>query len=88
MRREAVLLYLRTAGMPNPLTVAIMWLSALRSRTCGSSVCHADTGAVPCVQILLLDEATSALDSESEEVVQEALDRVMQVCAAALLCIA
>ena len=29
-------------------------------------------------QILLLDEATSALDSESEEVVQEALDRVMQ----------
>ena len=30
-------------------------------------------------QILLLDEATSALDSESEEVVQEALDRVMQV---------
>jgi ABC-type multidrug transport system fused ATPase/permease subunit len=29
-------------------------------------------------QILLLDEATSALDAESEYVVQEALDRVMQ----------
>ena len=28
--------------------------------------------------MLLLDEATSALDSESEEVVQDALDRVMQ----------
>ncbi len=28
--------------------------------------------------ILLLDEATSALDSESEEVVQQALDRLMQ----------
>ena len=27
--------------------------------------------------MLLLDEATSALDSESEEVVQDALDRVM-----------
>ena len=27
-------------------------------------------------KILLLDEATSALDSESEAVVQEALDRV------------
>ena len=31
-----------------------------------------------CAQVLLLDEATSALDSESEEVVQNALDRVMQ----------
>lgn len=29
-------------------------------------------------RILLLDEATSALDSESEELVQEALDRLMQ----------
>lgn len=29
-------------------------------------------------QILLLDEATSALDSQSEGVVQEALDRVMK----------
>jgi ATP-binding cassette subfamily B protein len=29
-------------------------------------------------QILILDEATSALDSESEALVQEALDRVMQ----------
>ncbi len=29
-------------------------------------------------RILLLDEATSALDSESEELVQEALERLMQ----------
>jgi ATP-binding cassette subfamily B (MDR/TAP) protein 1 len=29
--------------------------------------------------ILLLDEATSALDAESESIVQEALDRLMQV---------
>lgn len=29
-------------------------------------------------KILLLDEATSALDSESEGIVQEALDRVMK----------
>jgi subfamily B ATP-binding cassette protein MsbA len=29
-------------------------------------------------KILLLDEATSALDSESEKVVQEALDRLMK----------
>ncbi len=29
-------------------------------------------------RVLLLDEATSALDSESEELVQEALDRLMQ----------
>lgn len=28
--------------------------------------------------ILLLDEATSALDAESEKIVQEALDRLMQ----------
>lgn len=28
-------------------------------------------------RILLLDEATSALDTESERVVQEALDRIM-----------
>jgi ABC-type bacteriocin/lantibiotic exporter with double-glycine peptidase domain len=33
-------------------------------------------------KILLLDEATSALDSESEAVVQEALDRV---CVIALI---
>ena len=33
---------------------------------------------MPCpVKVLLLDEATSALDSESEEVVQDALDHVM-----------
>lgn len=33
---------------------------------------------MPCrAKVLLLDEATSALDSESEEVVQDALDRVM-----------
>jgi ATP-binding cassette subfamily B protein len=31
-----------------------------------------------CASILLLDEATSALDTESEHVVQEALDRVMK----------
>ena len=30
------------------------------------------------LQILLLDEATSALDSESERVVQEALDGLMK----------
>ena len=53
----------------------------------------ADSGAALGAQILLLDEATSALDSESEEVVQEALDRVMQVCVSAsvitvvLLCV-
>lgn len=29
-------------------------------------------------QVLLLDEATSALDADSEAVVQEALDRLMQ----------
>lgn len=29
-------------------------------------------------KILLLDEATSALDSQSEEIVQEALNRVMK----------
>jgi len=29
-------------------------------------------------KILLLDEATSALDSQSEGIVQEALDRVMK----------
>ena len=29
------------------------------------------------LQVLLLDEATSALDSESEKVVQAALDKVM-----------
>jgi ATP-binding cassette subfamily B protein len=29
-------------------------------------------------QILILDEATSALDSESEALVQEALERLMQ----------
>ena len=33
------------------------------------------TGSV--VQVLLLDEATSALDSESERLVQGALDRLM-----------
>jgi len=31
-----------------------------------------------CPQVLLLDEATSALDAESERVVQDALDRLMQ----------
>jgi ABC-type multidrug transport system fused ATPase/permease subunit len=31
-------------------------------------------------KILLLDEATSALDTESESVVQEALDKVRFVC--------
>jgi ABC-type uncharacterized transport system fused permease/ATPase subunit len=29
-------------------------------------------------RVLLLDEATSALDADSEHIVQEALDRVMQ----------
>ena len=29
-------------------------------------------------QLLILDEATSALDSESEQLVQEALDRLMK----------
>ncbi|CAI9593224.1 unnamed protein product, partial [Staurois parvus] len=31
-------------------------------------------------RILLLDEATSALDTESESIVQSALDKVMQLC--------
>ena len=30
------------------------------------------------LQVLLLDEATSALDAESEQLVQQALDRLMQ----------
>jgi len=31
------------------------------------------------VKILLLDEATSALDSESEAVVQQALDKLLEL---------
>ena len=41
---------------------------------------HTHTHTQP--KILLLDEATSALDSESEQLVQEAVERVM-VCASA-----
>ncbi len=37
-------------------------------------------------KVLLLDEATSALDSESEAVVQEALDRVSLRLAPILCC--
>ena len=37
-------------------------------------------------KVLLLDEATSALDSESEAVVQEALDRVSLRLASILCC--
>lgn len=31
-------------------------------------------------RILLLDEATSALDTQSESIVQNALDKVMSLC--------
>jgi ABC-type multidrug transport system fused ATPase/permease subunit len=37
-------------------------------------------------KILLLDEATSALDSESEAVVQEALDRVSLMLKKSIIC--
>ena len=57
--------------------------SARDRHGCDSTRVCTDSGAAPCIQILLLDEATSALDSESEEVVQEALDRVMQACSPA-----
>ena len=51
-----------------------------RARARALTHTHTHTHTQP--KILLLDEATSALDSESEQLVQEAVERVM-VCASA-----
>lgn len=46
-------------------------------RFCAPLGCPSDSPCGRCVAQLLLDEATSALDSESEKLVQAALDRLM-----------
>ena len=44
-----------------------------------ANIGHADCSDFNRPKLLLLDEATSALDSESEGLVQDALDAAMQV---------